>query len=107
MIVWDEKKVDEIVEKIVLAKSWSARVQAFEKLNEVLVVLATNETNPSQSIMKKILQVHVDYLSDSHFRVASACLDSLITLVSIDCFFVEHKLDFIVPKVTSEFNQMT
>lgn len=41
----------------------------------------------------------MEYLSDSHFKVVAACLDSLITIVSKDSQLVLYKLEEIIPKV--------
>lgn len=43
--------------------------------------------------MKRIVSAHIEHLSDSHFKVVSVCLDSLITIVSYDSSYILSKLD--------------
>lgn len=49
--------------------------------------------------MKKIIAIHIEHLSDSHFKVTSACLDSLISLISYNSTSVLSKIDSVILKV--------
>lgn len=95
---WREEDVELLLEKITTNKNWSTRASAFDSLKEIVSELGSSE-KLSSAIMKRIVTAHIDCLSDSHFKVISACLDSLIAIMSFDSSYILPKLDSLILKV--------
>ncbi|EAS07455.1 CLASP amine-terminal protein (macronuclear) [Tetrahymena thermophila SB210] len=110
---WREDDLELLLDKINNNNSWSTRVSAFESMKEVIGELSAQNISASNqgfkqnienekvnpTLMKRIVHAHIDHLSDSHFKVISVCLDSLISIVSYDTTHVLPKLDQIIFKV--------
>lgn len=104
---WREDDVELLLEKITTNKNWSTRASAFDSLKEIVTELGNGNNNGSGSgseklsgaLMKRIVAAHIECLSDSHFKVISACLDSLIAIMSFDSSYILPKLDLLMFKV--------
>ncbi|KAL4510674.1 hypothetical protein ABPG72_004828 [Tetrahymena utriculariae] len=110
---WREDDLELLLDKINNNNSWSTRVSAFESMKEVIGELTAQNVSASNkeikqnsenekvnpALMKRIVHAHIDHLSDSHFKVISVCLDSLISIVSYDTTYILPKLDQIIFKV--------
>ncbi|KAL4464070.1 hypothetical protein ABPG74_006007 [Tetrahymena malaccensis] len=110
---WRDDDLELLLDKINNNTSWSTRVSAFESMKEVVGELSAQNVSASnqgfklnsenekinQALMKRIVHAHIEHLSDSHFKVISVCLDSLISIVSYDTTYVLPKLDQIIFKV--------
>lgn len=108
MEAWREDDVELLLEKITTNKNWSTRASAFDSLKEIITELGNSNGNSNNSganeklsvgLMKRIVSAHIECLSDSHFKVISACLDSLIAIMSFDSACILPKLDLLTFKV--------
>lgn len=81
---------------------WSVRQLAFEKIEEFIDGQLQKESEKevlSQAMVNKIIELHIDHISDTHFKVIAACSESLILLLEYKKQEIFKYLDKLIPKL--------
>eukprot|EP01017_Pseudomicrothorax_dubius_P038843 TRINITY_DN5881_c0_g1_i9.p1 TRINITY_DN5881_c0_g1~~TRINITY_DN5881_c0_g1_i9.p1 ORF type:complete len:563 (-),score=129.56 TRINITY_DN5881_c0_g1_i9:884-2572(-) len=82
-------------------ENWAIRMNSFEQINEIVSTLRVSAEfeKLNMSVLGKLLQIHIEHLNDSHFKVILSCIDSLGNIIEWDTRDIPAKLSFIIPKL--------